>query len=208
MFKKLFVMLLGSTMFLTSLVMAEDVTVLQLQLEENSFAPRNGVLRVIQPMDEVSPFATDPLLGSLSAISNNLKVRVTWESICGANISLAGGDLDGWLLGPVVEGTLDGFPVEETHNDFRSILGLGPGNFATTAYAVLVGDIFGTPIDGEARRFSCSGDITAVEFGVLYIYLWPNATTFEDKGFYIGDVFYQTEIGFQHYFLYNSTPLL
>jgi hypothetical protein len=188
--------------------MAEDVTVLELRMEENSFIPRDGVLRVVQPMNEVSPFATDPLLASLSTISNNLKVLATWESICGNNTSLAGGDLDGWLLGPVVEGTIDGFPIEETHNELRAALGLGPGNFATMAYAVLVGDIFGAPIDGEASRISCSGGVSSVEYGVLYVFLWPDATTFGDKGFYVGDVFYLTEIGLQHYFLYNSSPLL
>jgi len=208
MFRKFFVFALSGSLLLTSLAMAEDVTVLELQMEENSFIPRNGVLRVVQPMNEVSPFATDPLLGSLSTISNNLKVLATWERICGDNISLAGGDLDGWLLGPVVEGTIDGFPVEETHNELRVALGLGPGNFATLAYAVLVGDIFGAPIDGEASRISCSGGVSSVEYGVLYVFLWPDATTFGDKGFYVGDVFYLTEIGLQHYFLYNSSQLL
>ena len=208
MFWKVFAFALGSCMLLTSLAMAEDVTVLELRMEENSFIPRDGVLRVVQPMNEVSPFATDPLLASLSTISNNLRVLATWESICGNNTSLVGGDLDGWLLGPVVEGAIDGFSVEETHNELRAALGLGPGNFATMAYAVLVGDIFGAPIDGEASRISCSGSVSSVEYGVLYVFLWPNATTFGDKGFYVGDVFYLTEIGLQHYFLYNSSPLL
>ena len=208
MFRKVFAFALGSCMLLTSFAMAEDVTVLELRMEENSFIPRNGILRVVQPMNEVSPFASDPLLGSLSTISNNLKVLATWERVCGDNISLAGGDLDGWLLGPVVEGTIDGFPIDETHNDLRAELGLGPGNFATMAYAVLVGDIFGAPIDGEASRISCSGGVSSVEYGVLYVFLWPDATTFGDKGFYVGDVFYLTEIGLQHYFLFNSSPLL
>ena len=208
MFRKVFAFALGSCMLLTSFAMAEDVTVLELRMEENSFIPRDGILSVVQPMNEVSPFASDPLLGSLSTISNNLKVLATWERICGDNISLAGGDLDGWLLGPVVEGTIDGFPIDETHNDLRTELGLGPGNFATMAYAVLVGDIFGAPIDGEASRISCSGGVSSVEYGVLYVFLWPDATTFGDKGFYVGDVFYLTEIGLQHYFLFNSSPLL
>ncbi len=208
MFRKVFAFALGSCMLLTSFAMAEDVTVLELRMEENSVIPRDGILRVVQPMNEVSPFASDPLLGSLSTISNNLKVLATWERICGDNISLAGGDLDGWLLGPVVEGTIDGFPIDETHNDLRAELGLGPGNFATMAYAVLVGDIFGAPIDGEASRISCSGGVSSVEYGVLYVFLWPDATTFGDKGFYVGDVFYLTEIGLQHYFLFNSSPLL
>jgi len=208
MFRKVFAFALGSCMLLTSFAMAEDVTVLELRMEENSFIPRDGILRVVQPMNEVSPFASDPLLGSLSTISNNLKVLATWERICGGNISLAGGDLDGWLLGPVVEGTIDGFPIDETHNDLRAELDLGPGNFATMAYAVLVGDIFGAPIDGEASRISCSGGVSSVEYGVLYVFLWPDATTFGDKGFNVGDVFYLTEIGLQHYFLFNSSPLL
>ena len=208
MFRKVFAFALGSFMLLTSFAMAEDVTVLELRMEENSFIPRDGILRVVQPMNEVSPFAIDPLLADLSTISNNLKVLATWESICGSNASLAGGDLDGWLLGPAVEGTVDGFPIEETHNDLRAALGLGPGNFATMAYAVLVGDFFGAPIDGEASRISCSGGVSSVEYGVLFVFLWPDASTFADKGFYVGDVFYLTEIGLQHYFLYNSSPLL
>ena len=207
MFKRFFSIAFGACLLLSSIVSAEDVTLLQLRMEENSFAPREGVLRIVQPMNGVSPFATDPSLASLSAISNNLRVVATWDRICGSNTSLAGGDLDGWLLGPVVEGTIDGFPVEESHNDFRAALGLGPGNVATVAYAALAGDFFGVSVDGEASRLSCSGSISSVEFGILYIFLWPNATTFGDKGFYIGDVFYLTEIGFQHYFLYHSARL-
>ncbi len=208
MFKKFFAIALGGSMLLTNLVMAEDVTVLQLRMEENSFIPRNGVLSVIQPMNEVSPFATEASLAGLSTISNNLKILATWDSICGNNTFLAGGNLDGWLLGPAIEGTIDEFPIDETHNDLRTGLGLGPGNVATMAYAVLAGDFFGAPIDGEASRISCSGSINSVEFGILYVFLWPGATTFGDKGFYVGDVFYLTEIGLQHYFLYNSTPLI
>lgn len=208
MFRKFFVLALGSSMLLAKLVMAQDVTVLQLRMEENSFLPRDGVLQIVQPMNEVSPFATDPFLAGLSTISNNLKARATWDSICGNNTALAGGDLAGWLLGPAVEGTIPGFPIEETHNDFRAAVGLGPGNVATMAYAVLVGDFFGAPIDGEASRFSCSGGISSVEFGILYVFLWPNASSFGDKGFYVGDVIYLTEIGLQHYFLYHASPLL
>lgn len=194
-------------LLLSSFAIAEDVTLLQLRMEENSFLPRDGILRIVQPMNEVSPFATDPSLASLSAISNNLRLLATWDRICGNNVSLAGGDLEGWLLGPAVEGTIDSFPIEETHNDFRASFGLGPGNVATIAYAALAGDIFGAPIDGEASRMSCSGSISSVEFGVLYIFLWPNATTFGEKGFYIGDIFYLTDIGVQHYFLYHSVRL-
>ena len=211
MFRKFLVLtllVLVSSMLLAKLVMAQDVTVLQLRMEENSFLPRDGTLQIVQPMNEVSPFTVDPFLAGLSTISNNLRALAFWDSICGKNTALAGGDLAGWLLGPAVEGTIPGFPIEETHNDFRAAVGLGPGNVATMAYAVLVGDFFGAPVDGEASRYRCSGGISSVEFGILYVFLWPNAASFGEKGFYVGDVIYLTEIGLQHYFLYHSSPLL
>lgn len=208
MFRKLIVFILGSSLLLAKLVMAEDVTVLQLRMEENSFLPRDGILKIVQPMNKVSPFVTDPFLAGLSSISSNLKAHAAWDSKCGNNTALAGGDLAGWLLGPAVEGTIAGFPIEETHNDYRAALDLRPGNVATMAYAALAGDFFGAPVDGEAARYSCSGSISSVEFGILYVFLWPDAASFGDKGYYVGDVFYSTEIGMQHYFLYHVSPLL
>jgi hypothetical protein len=50
--------------------------------------------------------------------------------------------------------------------------------------------------------------VATLEFGILYIFMWSNATIFADKGFYIGDVFYFTEIGIQHYYLYNAKNVL
>ncbi|MCH9639108.1 MAG: hypothetical protein K0U40_06405 [Betaproteobacteria bacterium] len=181
-----------------------DETILQLRMEENSFAPRTGTLNIINPSTGTSPFASDP---DFLTVDSGLRLNAQWESICASNVALAGGQLDGWLLGPATEGTL-GLEIDNTHNEFRAIFGLGPGNFSTTLYATIAGDFFGTPTDGIAQRFSCSGGTDIAEFAILYIFLWPNATTFADKGFYIGDIFYQTEIGIQHYFLYHSARLL
>ena len=47
MFRKFFVLALGSGMLLAKLFMAQDVTVLQLRMEENSFLPRDGVLQIV-----------------------------------------------------------------------------------------------------------------------------------------------------------------
>ncbi len=181
-----------------------DDTILQLRMEENSFAPRTGTLNIIVPSTGSSPFTSDP---DFSTLDTGLKLDAQWESICSSNVSLAGGQLTGWLLGPATEGTL-GLEINNLHDEFRSIFGLGPGNFSTTLYATLAGDFFGTPVDGIGQRFSCSGGIDIADFAIMYIFLWPNATTFADKGFYVGDIFYQTEIGIQHYFLYHSARLL
>ncbi|SMG63869.1 hypothetical protein BMETH_1986_1 [methanotrophic bacterial endosymbiont of Bathymodiolus sp.] len=61
---------------------------------------------------------------------------------------------------------------------------------------------------GSANRIPCNSAVKFVEFGILYIFMWSNATIFADKGFYIGDVFYFTEIGIQHYYLYNAKNVL
>jgi len=187
-----------------SSAISADETILQLRMEENSFAPRTGTLSIISPSAGSSPFASDP---AFFTVDSGLKLDAQWESICASNVAIAGGQLTGWLLGPATEGTL-GLEIDNTHNEFRAIFGLGPGNFSTTLYATLAGDFFGTPTDGVAQRFSCSGGTDIAEFAILYIFLWPNATTFADKGFYVGDIFYQTEIGIQHYFLYHSARLL
>jgi len=181
-----------------------DDTILKLRMEENSFAPRMGTLNIIAPSVGSSPFVSDP---DFSTLDTGLKLDAQWESICASNVSIAGGRLTGWLLGPAVEGTL-GIEVNNLHDQLRSILGLGSGNFATMLYASFAGDFFGTVTDGTAQRFSCSGGIDIADFAIIYIFLWPNATTFADKGFYVGDIFYQTEIGIQHYFLYHSARLL
>lgn len=181
-----------------------DETIMTLQMEENSFAPRTGTINIIIPTVNTSPFTGDP---DFSPLETGLLIDAVWEKICSSNVALAGGHFNGWLLGPLVDGTLD-LDIDDLHDEYREIFGLGPGNTATNLFASLAGDFFGTPTGGSAQRFNCSGGTDNAEFGFLLIFLWPNATTFADKGFYVGDVFYQTEIGTQHYFLYHSTPLM
>lgn len=189
--------------WLFSSYLSADDTILQLRIEENSFAPRTGTLDIIVPSTSSSPFASDP---DLAVFDSGLKIDAQWESICSSNVALAGGQLNGWLLGPATDETL-GSSINEIHDSLRTAFGLGPGNFATMMTVTIAGDFFGLATDGIAQRFSCSGGIDTADFAIMYIFLWPDATTFADKGFYIGDIFYQTEIGIQHHFLYHSAKL-
>ncbi len=190
--------------FLLSSYVSADETIFQLKMEENSFFPRVGNLQIIVPSVDSSPFSASP---DLAFIDSGVKIDAQWESICSSNVRLAGGELTGWLLGPLFEGTFPGLEVNNTHDLFRASFGLGAGNVATTLYVVLAGSTVEFADAGSAKRFSCSGGIDVAEFAILYIFLWPDATTFADKGFYVGDVFYLTEIGLQHYFVYNSVRL-
>lgn len=182
-----------------------DETLFKFTMEENSFAPRAGTIEVILPTEGTSPFTSNPNFSFLDA---GVTINAQWESICGTNVFLAGGQLTGWLLGPINEGAVPGLGIDNLHNEFRQIFGLGSGFTASTLFAVIAGEGAEIPDAGVASRFPCDGSVNFADFAFLYIFVWPNATTFADKGFYIGDVFYFTEIGIQHYFLYNATPLL
>tara|TARA_R110002073_G_scaffold324105_2_gene501880 strand:+ start:1300 stop:1653 length:354 start_codon:yes stop_codon:yes gene_type:complete len=104
-------------------------------MEQNSFSPRMDTLTIIVPSVNSSPFGGDPCL---STLETGLFLDAQWESICGSNVALAGGQLTGWLLGPASEGTLD-LEIDNTHDALRSAFGLRPGNTTTTMYATLAG---------------------------------------------------------------------
>ncbi|XSG84877.1 MAG: hypothetical protein ACPW60_14250 [Methylohalobius sp. ZOD2] len=184
--------------------MFADTVVLDFSMEESSFVPRTGTFQVLTKDSAVSPYGGIEFDG----FDTSLYMQASWDSICGSNISLAGGEASGWVLGPVIDSSFPDFDVDLLHDQLRESVGLGPGAVSSMLYAVFNDSAVGVPGAGSAKRISCSGSSEDAAFALSYVFLWENATFFDGKGYYIGDLIYMTEIGTQLYFLYNDQKLL
>ena len=181
-----------------------DEVILQLTMEENFPSGRTGPLRVKTVDGMTSPFGASGFGG----FDSGLFVTASWNSICGTNVSIAGGEASGWLLGPFVDGSFPELDIDALHDGLRSGFGLGPGSVSNTLFAVADTGATGVPGAGSATRISCSGSRETATFAILYIFLFDNAQTVDGKGFYVGDLVYVTEIGSQLYFLYSGQKLI
>lgn len=170
----------------TTIAIAED-PLLTITMEEWT-GGRSGPLKIFAPMGPSGVAGTE-----LADLDTGFWATADWSSICASNVSLAGGHAEGWLLGPI--------------DDIPTIRAWHPT--ATLFYGVVVGDGSFFPASlGTGTRNPCGGGSSDIAFGILYIFLEPNATFFDGR-YRVGDALYITELSEagNWYRLYHPTPL-
>lgn len=151
-----------------------DTLLFRLNMQEYSSPSRAGTLDFIQP-DALPSTLPDP---GLTSFFPGIWLEAWWEKICvGNSIVMSGGTADGWLLGPVT-----GPEVNNFYNQFFD-------RDASMVFIVFIGSFFGPPIDGAGTRDHCSGSVTPVVFGQIFLFLLD-----EPIGNHVADLFYFTDL--------------